>query len=134
VAAARGCGERVRARRGARPGPFIRVAATAAKAQNADRPPIVLREDVMPKLIAAAIAAFVLVAPGTASAEIGCAPYCDFTHYYGPQDFTYVRPGLFVYPRCGPSGECSPYLVSSGQRWRGRITVRSLTRPLRPRP
>jgi hypothetical protein len=88
----------------------------------------------MPKLIAAAIAAFVLVAPGPASAEVGCAPYCDFTHYYGPQDFTYVRPGLFVYPRCGPSGECSPYLVSSGQRWRGRITVRSLTRPLRPRP
>jgi hypothetical protein len=121
--------------RRARPRPLIRVAATAAKAQNADQLPTVVREDAMPTLIAAAIAAFLLLfAPRPASAEVGCAPYCDFTHYYGPQDFTYVRPGLFVYPRCGPSGECSPYLVSSWQRLRGRITVRSLARPLRPRP
>jgi hypothetical protein len=107
---------------------------SAAKAQNAGEPPTVMREGNMPTLIAAALAAFLLVAPGPASAEIGCAPYCDFTHYYGPQDFTYVRPGLYAYPRCGPSGDCSPYLVSSWQRFRGRITVRSLARPRRPRP
>jgi hypothetical protein len=95
--------------------------------------------------IAAAVAALLAAAP--AAAEVGCAPYCDFTHYYGPQDFTwalpggygpqqsiYVRPGLFVHPRCGPSGYCSPYLVSSGQRFRGRVTVRTPVRPVRIRP
>ena len=68
-----------------------------------------------------------------AMAEVGCAPYCDFTHFYGPYNFTWVRPGLYAYPLCGPEGSCSPYLVSSSQRFRGRVTVRSLGRPLRPR-
>ena len=84
----------------------------------------------MPKAIAAAI--LVLLAAAPAAAEVGCAPYCDFTHYYGPQDFTWVRPGLYLYPACGPSGYCSPYLVSS-RRYVGRVTVRSLGRPVRPR-
>lgn len=54
-----------------------------------------------------------------------CFPYCDYNHYYGPHDFTYVRPGLFGYPRCDLRGNCSPQLVysTSGFR-RGRITVR----------
>jgi len=54
-----------------------------------------------------------------------CFPYCDYTHYYGPFDFTYVQPGLFGYPLCGPRGNCSAHLVdsTSGIR-RGRITVR----------
>jgi hypothetical protein len=54
-----------------------------------------------------------------------CFPYCDYTHYYGPFDFTYVQPGLFGYPLCGPRGNCSPHLAysTSGIR-RGRITVR----------
>jgi hypothetical protein len=54
-----------------------------------------------------------------------CFPYCDYTHYYGPFDFTYVQPGLFGSPLCGPRGNCSPQLgySTSGVR-RGRITVR----------
>ena len=54
-----------------------------------------------------------------------CFPYCDYTHYYGPFDFTYVQPGLFGYPLCGPHGNCAPHLVysTSGVR-RGRVTVR----------
>ncbi len=101
----------------------------------------------MSRLFAAAIAMLVWFTPGFASAQSDCAPYCDFTHYYGPQDFTwaqpggygrqqfiYVRPGLFVRPYCGPSGYCSPYLVSSSQRFRGRVTVRSIARPVRVRP
>jgi hypothetical protein len=88
----------------------------------------------MSRVSAAAVSVLLLLAAGPAAAEIGCAPYCDFTHYYGPHDFTYVRPGLYLYPRCGPSGYCSPYLVSSSARRYGRITVRSIARPLRPRP
>jgi hypothetical protein len=54
-----------------------------------------------------------------------CFPHCDYTNYYGPFDFTYVQPGLFGYPLCGPRGNCSALLAysTSGVR-RGRITVR----------
>jgi hypothetical protein len=99
------------------------------------------------KSIAAAVASLLWLVPGTAKAQSDCAPYCDFTHYYGPQDFTwtlpggygprhdiYVRPGLFLHPYCGPSGFCSPYLLSSSQRFRGRVTVRSIARPVYTRP
>ena len=68
---------------------------------------------------------------GPAAAEVGCFPYCDFTHYYGPYDYTWVRPGLFLYPRCGPSGDCSPYVIGSS-RFRGRVTIRRLGRPAGP--
>ena len=87
----------------------------------------------MPRIIAAAVCVIAAVAIEPAAAEVGCAPYCDFTHYYGPQDFTWVRPGLYAYPACGPDGSCSPYLVSSWQRYRGRVTVRTLARPTRTR-
>lgn len=87
----------------------------------------------MPRVIAAAVCMLVaLAAAPAAAAEVGCAPFCDFTHFYGPYDFTWVRPGLYAYPSCGPSGSCSPYLVTS-QRFRGRVTVRSLGRPPAPR-
>ena len=101
----------------------------------------------MSRLTAAAIASLLWLAPGPASAQSDCVPYCDFTHDYGPRDFTwvrpggygpwqsiYVRPGLFLHPRCGPSGYCSPYLLSSTQRFRGRVTVRTVARPVRVRP
>ncbi len=54
-----------------------------------------------------------------------CFPHCDYSHYYGPFDFTYVQPGLFGYSLCGPRGNCSALLAysTSGVR-RGRITVR----------
>ena len=99
----------------------------------------------MPKAIVAAILVLLAITP--AAAEVGCWPYCDFNHYYGPQDFTwvqpggygrqhsiYVRPGLFLHPYCDPSGYCSPYLLSSAQRFRGRVTVRTVVRPVRARP
>lgn len=101
----------------------------------------------MSRLSAAGIALFLSFAPGLALAQSDCTPYCDFTHYYGPRDFTwvlpggygpdhsiYVRPGLFLHPYCDPSGYCSPHLLSSSQRFRGRVTVRGVARPVRVRP
>ena len=74
-------------------------------------------------LMTAMLALFCIGMRSAPAAE--CYPYCDFTHYYGPFDFTYVRPGLYGYPICGPRGYCSPNLVysTSGFR-RGTITVR----------
>jgi hypothetical protein len=89
-------------------------------------------EVAMPKLIAAAVAAILAFAAGPAAAEVGCTPNCDFTHDYGPYDYTWVRPGLYLYPRCGPSGNCSPHLIRSS-RYRGSVTIRSFGRPLRRR-
>ena len=67
-----------------------------------------------------------LTVPDPAVAKIDCYPYCDFTHYYGPLDFTYVKPGLFCYPRCGPRGDCSPYLACTYSRLpSGQVTVRT---------
>jgi hypothetical protein len=68
-------------------------------------------------------AAFLLAGASTAGA-VECAPYCDFTHDYGPYDLTYKRPGLYAFPRCGPSGDCSPRAVYSYPRRGVRITVR----------
>ena len=86
----------------------------------------------MPKIVAAAICVLVACAGAPAAAEVSCAPVCDFFHYYGPYDFTYIRPGLYAYPRCGPDGNCSPHLVYSLPPFRGHVTVRSLR--LRPQP
>ncbi len=84
-------------------------------------------------LFAAALLGFCCV--GTRSAAAAeCYPHCDYVHFYGPYDFTYIRPGLFGYPLCGPRGECSPYLAYAPSRFRnGRITVR-FPRTARPRP
>ena len=87
----------------------------------------------MPRLIAAAVLAALALGSGPAAAEVGCAPNCDFIHDYGPYDYIWVRPGLYLYPRCGPSGYCSPYLVRSS-RYRGSVTIRNLARPLRRQP
>ena len=78
----------------------------------------------MPNHFVLAFLAFLCVGTHAASAA-ECFPYCDYTHYYGPFDFTYVQPGLFGYPLCGPRGNCSALLdySTSGVR-RGRITVR----------
>jgi hypothetical protein len=71
-----------------------------------------------------AILAFLCVGTRHVSAA-ECFPHCDYTNYYGPFDFTYVQPGLYGYPLCGPRGNCSALLAysTSGVR-RGRITVR----------
>jgi hypothetical protein len=78
----------------------------------------------MPKYFVVAILAFWCAGTRAGSAA-ECFPHCDYTHDYGPFDFTYIEPGLFGYPLCGPRGNCSPQLAysTSGVR-RGRITVR----------
>jgi hypothetical protein len=70
-----------------------------------------------------------------ARAEVECFPHCDYWHDYGPYDFTYIRPGLFGYPICGPRGDCAPYLVYTYQRGyhlRKRVTIRARPRPVGP--
>ncbi len=86
-----------------------------------------------------ALLAFFSLGTSAARAEQLCFPHCDYVHYYGPFDFTYVRPGLFGYPRCGPQGDCSPHLAySTTGGLPGRITVRfprvTETRPAAARP
>lgn len=103
--------------------------------------------DVMSRVFAAVVVLLMGFWPGSASAQSDCMPYCDFNHDYGPRDFTwaqpggygpqhfiYVRPGLFLHPACGPSGYCSPYLLSSSHRSGVRITIRRLGRPVPTRP
>jgi hypothetical protein len=77
-----------------------------------------------------AIFCVALCSAGTALAA-ECFPRCDYTHDYGPYDFTYIRPGLYGYPICGPRGNCLPNLVysTSGYARRGNIEVRFIPRP-----
>jgi hypothetical protein len=65
--------------------------------------------------------------PAAAQGRQSCYPYCSYTHYYGPYDYRYLRPGLICYPICGPDGRCSPNPSCTGRLARGRITVRSLS-------
>jgi hypothetical protein len=73
-----------------------------------------------------ALLTFAAISPGPTRAEQLCYPHCDYTHYYGPFDFTYIQPGLFAWPRCGPQGDCAPHLAYTAgvRRPAGRITVR----------
>ena len=90
-----------------------------------------------PFSIRCSLFAFVLVV-ATPAFAIDCAPYCDFTHNYGPYDLSWKQPGRYAFPVCGPNGVCAPHAVNvhspvSGWAWywpyRGvRITVRPRTR------
>lgn len=85
----------------------------------------------MTKATATMLAGLVLLAAGGISAAAAqgrqsCYPYCDYTHYYGPYDYRYLRPGLICYPVCNADGRCAPNPACVGQQQRGRITVRSL--------
>lgn len=66
----------------------------------------------MSRFLAAALLGLLIPAilPGTASAQtaVGCAPFCDYQHYYGAYDYTYARPGTYCYPVCAPDGTCAP--------------------------
>ena len=63
-----------------------------------------------------ATAAFCLaVWPTAAWAGTDCSLHCDFNHYYGPSDFTYIRPGLYGWPRCDAHGNCSPRMLYTYQ-------------------
>lgn len=75
------------------------------------------------RVFAAANLSLFLFGSGAALAE-DCSPHCDYWHYYGPYDFSYIRPGLFGYPICDQRGDCSPHLyyVYSGHQ-HGRITI-----------
>jgi len=79
---------------------------------------------------ACAVLGLTLCSAGTVLAA-ECFPYCDYNHNYGPYDFTYVKPGLWGYPTCGPRGNCLPRLSYSvvGRAPRGNIEVRTLPRP-----
>jgi hypothetical protein len=82
---------------------------------------------------AAAVCALLLLGLEAALAE-DCSPHCEYWHYYGPYDFTYIQPGLFAYPVCDRQGTCSPHLVYtySGHP-HGRIIVHPKGPGTRPR-
>jgi hypothetical protein len=84
----------------------------------------------MPKFPATMLVGAILALGGSHPAltqtRAGCYPYCDYTHYYGPYDYRYVRPGLYCYPLCRPDGACVPNPLCVVQAPRGSITVRSL--------
>jgi hypothetical protein len=77
-----------------------------------------------PRRLAVAIFALGVLLAGPAAAE-GCSQHCDYWHYYGPYDFTYISPGLYGYPVCDRHGSCSPFLTYVySSHWHGRVTVR----------
>ena len=88
-----------------------------------------------PSRIGLASLAFFLAGTGAAPAE-ACFPRCDYTHYYGPLDFSYTQPGLFGYPQqCGPQGDCAPHLAYTTGILQKRIAVRFprlMAAPLQP--
>jgi hypothetical protein len=86
----------------------------------------------MPRLVAV-LCLFFAFGSGAVLAD-DCSPHCDYWHYYGPYDFTYIQPGLFAYPICDGQGNCSPHLVYTyAGRWHGRITIHPKGPATRPR-
>jgi len=82
-----------------------------------------------PIVIEVLLAGALLTVPAAAE---DCGRHCDYWHYYGPYDFSYISPGLLGYPRCDREGNCSPnltYVYSYSGHWHGRITVRPVRRP-----
>ena len=86
----------------------------------------------MAKILATAIILGAALTTGAAPAE-NCGNTCDYNHYYGPADYTYIQPGLYGYPVCDRLGNCAPHqvYVYSG-RPRGRIIIRPARRAVRP--
>jgi hypothetical protein len=89
----------------------------------------------MMKLLLAALVGVVLLATSSRLqmvAAADCYPHCDYNHYLGPSNFSYISPGLFGYLVCGPRTICSPHMVYaySGVP-RGRIDIAF---PRRQRP
>jgi hypothetical protein len=76
----------------------------------------------MPKILATTLLLLLLSGSHAALADDYCAPSCDKWHYYGPYDFSYIRPGLLGYPVCDRLGNCAPHLVYTHPDWR-RITI-----------
>jgi hypothetical protein len=84
----------------------------------------------MSKRLSAVLFGVFLTWPSALFAQTECYPNCAYNHYYGPSDFTYLQPGLFGYPRCGPRGDCSPRLTYR-YSWTGE---RILIQPRRRTP
>ena len=63
-----------------------------------------------------------------------CYPHCDYNHYYGPSDFSYISPGLYGYPVCGPRGECSYLVYSKTGFQRGKVVIVRFPRVIANRP
>lgn len=82
----------------------------------------------MTRFLAAAALGICVLGSGAATAE-DCGANCDYWHYYGPSNFSYIRPGLLGYPICDRQGNCAPYLTYTypGQRT-GRIIIRPAPR------
>jgi hypothetical protein len=77
-----------------------------------------------PGRLAVGILALGVLLSGPAAAG-DCSSHCDYWHYYGPYDFTYISSGLYGYPVCDRHGSCSPFLTYVySSRWHGRVTVR----------
>ena len=87
-----------------------------------------LASDVSKCVAIAIVSAGALLTVPAAAEE--CSPHCDYWHYYGPYDFSYIYPGLVGYPRCNREGDCSPYLtyVYSDRRY-PHVTVRPVRGP-----
>ena len=63
-----------------------------------------------------------------------CYPHCDYNHYLGPYDYSYISPGLFGYLACDRFTVCSPHQVYRYSRTpTGRIEI-VFPRQRRPRP
>lgn len=89
------------------------------------------------KLSAATLAGLFVLAASSCLEQVSaaeCYPHCDYNHYLGPSDFTYISPGLYGYLVCSPGMLCSPRMVyrHSGVPT-GRIEIRFPRRP-RSRP
>jgi hypothetical protein len=76
----------------------------------------------MLRISATAFGLLLLSASHAVVADDYCSPHCDYWHYYGPYDYSYIQPGLLGYPVCDRRGYCAPHLVYTHPDWR-RITI-----------
>lgn len=54
------------------------------------------------------LAGAALPGPAAAQTAVGCAPYCDYRHYYGTYTYDYVQRGVYCAPICDAFGNCVP--------------------------
>lgn len=83
-----------------------------ARTSRADYDPVgsvsALVQQAWPVALLGAALGMALPAPATAQTAVGCAPFCDYRHYYGTYDYTWAAPATYCQPVCGPDGTCVP--------------------------